>query len=91
MALANLRLIKDPRTSQDRARAAIEAYNARSDERIMPWPIPVCNGSYLDVDAILAHSLPKLLSQRLHAVSRKESLLDGEVPALGSGVRWISR
>ena len=60
MAIANLRLIKDGRTTQNCARAGIEAYTARLNERISPWPIPVCNGSYLDVDAILARSLPKV-------------------------------
>jgi len=61
MALANLRVVKNRQTTQTRVRAAIEAYNARSDERVRPWPIPVCNGSYLDVDAILARSLPEVL------------------------------
>jgi hypothetical protein len=64
MALVNLRVVKDRQTMQDRARAAIEAYNARSDEHINPWPIPVCNGRYLDVDGILAQSLPEVLSEQ---------------------------
>jgi len=63
MALVNLRVVKDRQTAQDLARAAIEAYKARSDERIRGWPIPVCNGRYLDVDGILAHSLPEVLSE----------------------------
>ena len=62
MAETNLRLIKDNRTAQNRSRAVKEAYSARPDERFSPWPIPVCNGPYLDVDAILARSLPKVVS-----------------------------
>jgi hypothetical protein len=64
MALVNLRVVKDRQTTQDRARSAIEAYNARSDERINPWPLPVCDGPYLDVDRILAQSLPGILSEQ---------------------------
>jgi hypothetical protein len=64
MALVNLRVVKDTQTTQERARAAIEAYNARADERISPWPIPVSNGRYLDVDRILAQSLPGVLSEQ---------------------------
>lgn len=60
MALANLKVVKDRQTTQNRARAAIQANDARRDERISPWPIPVCKGPYLDVDAILARSLPKV-------------------------------
>jgi len=78
MALANLRVVKDRQTIQTRARAAIEAYNARSDQRINPWPIPVCNGLYLDVDAILERSLPKVFWPQLHPASRKKSLPSAE-------------
>jgi hypothetical protein len=60
MALANLRVDKDRQTTQKRAPTAIEAHHARSNERISPGSIPVCKGSYLDVDAILARSLPKV-------------------------------
>ena len=63
MALANLRVFKDRQITQNRARAAIEAYNARSDEPISPWPIPVCSGRYLDVDEVLARSLPKVVGE----------------------------
>jgi hypothetical protein len=78
MALANLRVVKDRQTTQNLARGAIEAHNARFDERIRPWPIPVCNGSYLDIDAILARSLPEVFRPQLHAGSRKESLVSAE-------------
>jgi len=73
-----LGLISDGRTTQKRARAAIEANTARFYERINLWPIPVCNGSYLDVDAILARSLPRVFWPQLHAASRKESRLSAE-------------
>ena len=65
MALANLRVVKDRQTTQNLARAAIaiDAHHARFDERIRPWPIPVCNGRYLDVDEILARSLPNVVSE----------------------------
>ena len=62
MALANLR-IKEERTTQDRARAAIEAYAVKSVERIDPRPIPISGGRHLDVDAVLARSLPKVVSE----------------------------
>jgi hypothetical protein len=71
MAPANLRVVKDRQTTQNLARAAIEAHNARFDERIRPWPIPVCNGRYLDVDEILARSLPNVVSEWFHALSVK--------------------
>jgi len=62
MALANLR-IKEERTTQDRARAAIEAYAVKSVERIDPRPIPIPGRRHLDVDAVLARSLPKVVSE----------------------------
>lgn len=84
MPLVNLRVVKDRQTKQDLARAAIEAYNARSDERISPWPIPVCNGRYLDVDGILAQSLPEVLTAQSHVVS-------GKTLSLGSHHAWAAR
>jgi hypothetical protein len=63
MATANLILIKDEQTNQNRARAAIEAYTSRSDERIGPETIPVRKGRRLDVDAVLARSLAKVVSE----------------------------
>jgi hypothetical protein len=62
MATANLILIKDEQTTQNRARAAIEAYSVKSVERIDPRPIPVRKGRHLDVDAVLARSLAKVVS-----------------------------
>ena len=64
MATANSILIKDEQTSQNRARAAIEAYSSKSDEqRIRPEPIPVRKGKHLDVDAVLARSLARVVSE----------------------------
>jgi hypothetical protein len=62
MATASLILIKDEQTNQHRARAAIEAYSVKSDERqIRPEPIPVRKGRHLDVDAVLARSLARVV------------------------------
>jgi hypothetical protein len=63
MAPANLRTVKDRQTTQDLARAAMAAYNAGPNDRIKPYPISVCKGRYLDVDKILARSLPKVVSK----------------------------
>jgi hypothetical protein len=63
MATANLILVKDEQTSQNHERAAIEAYSVKSVERIDPRPIPVSNGRHLDVDAVLARSLAKVVSE----------------------------
>ena len=62
MATANLILIKDEQTNQHRARAAIEAYSTKSEQRIRPEPIPVREGRHLDVDAVLARSLARVVS-----------------------------
>ena len=64
MATANLKLIKDEQTTQNRARAAIEAYTSKSDERIIgPGPDPVSHGRHLDVDAVLTRSLRYVVSE----------------------------
>jgi hypothetical protein len=64
MATANSILIKDEQTTQHRARAAIEAYSSKSDEQpIRPEPIPVRKGRRLDVDAVLAGSLARVVSE----------------------------
>jgi hypothetical protein len=62
MALANLRVFKDEAT-QDRALVAIETDAGKPDERISPGSIPVRKGRYLDVDGVLARSLPQVASQ----------------------------
>lgn len=47
---------KDQRTSQERA--AIEVYAPKSDKLSRPAPILVRKGQHLNVDEILARSLP---------------------------------
>ena len=64
MSLANSREVKDELTTQDRARAAIEAYASKAGERIIgPGSDPVSHGRHLDVDAVLARSLRKVVSE----------------------------
>jgi hypothetical protein len=64
MATAKLIFIKDEQTSQNRARAAIEAYSVKPDEqRIKLEPIPVRKGRHLDVDAVLARSFARVVSE----------------------------
>ena len=64
MATPNLMLMKDEQTAQNRARAATEAYSSKSDEqRIRPEPIPVRKGRRLDVDAVLARSLARVVGE----------------------------
>ena len=58
MTLVELLEIDDERTSQELA--ATEVYVPRSGELSRPAPILVPKGQHLDVDAILARSLPKL-------------------------------
>ena len=61
MAPANS--ITDEQTTQLRARAAVEAYTSKSVEQpIRLEPIPVRKGKHLDVDAVLARSLAKVVS-----------------------------
>jgi hypothetical protein len=58
MALANSK-DKDEQTRQERARAAIDAYKPKYDD----LSAAVRKGRHLDVDAVLARSLPKTISQ----------------------------
>ena len=60
---ANLVVTKDRQTPQNRARAAIEAHTSKSDERISPGLDRVSRGRRLDVDAVLARSLPKVVGE----------------------------
>ena len=62
MALTNLRLIKDEQTIQDRARAAIDAYHLKSAENRIASDRNF-RPRHLDVDAVLARSLPKLTTK----------------------------
>jgi len=62
MATANL--INDEQTSQNRARAAIDAYASKSAEQpITLEPIPLRKGRHLDVDAVLARSLARVVGE----------------------------
>ena len=63
MTTANVRAIKDEQTTQNLARAAIEAYTSKFDERISAGLIQVSRGQRLDVDAVLARSLPKAVGE----------------------------
>ena len=70
MALANLRVLKDMKV---RTLAAVEAQRAKFYDP-NTWPIAVCNGSYLDVDEILARSLPEVVGAQVNRVSERSSL-----------------
>jgi len=59
MAVINLRVVNDERTIQRRAQAAIELY-ARSNEKAAARHISTRKGRHLDVDEVLARSLPSL-------------------------------
>jgi hypothetical protein len=74
MSLANLRLIKNTKTTEARARAVVKAQSA-TFYRLITWPTAICNGSYLDVDEILARSLPEVVSAQVATVSEKSSRL----------------
>jgi hypothetical protein len=64
MATANLISIKDEQTSQNRARAAIDAYTSKSAEQpIGLEPIPLRQGRHLDVDAVLARSWARVVGE----------------------------
>ena len=70
MALANLRVLKSKKVC---ARTAVEAERAKFYDP-NSWPIAVCNGSYLDVDDVLARSLPEVVAAQVAPVSRRLSL-----------------
>lgn len=61
MAQANLKELKDE-TRQESPRAPIEVGTATSDDWIRSGPAPLRKVQRLDVDAVLARSLPKALS-----------------------------
>lgn len=61
MVTANSRV--NERTTRNLGRAAIKAYNAKPDEEISPQPTPVSRARRLDVDAVLARSLPKVAGE----------------------------
>lgn len=64
MATANSISINGEPTTQNRARAAIEAYASKAAEPpIRLEPIPVRRGKHLDVDAVLVRSLPRVVGE----------------------------
>jgi len=63
MALTNLRVVNDEPTNQTRAHAAIESYKLKSNERAVPQRLSIRKGRRLDVDEVLARSLPKLAGE----------------------------
>ena len=58
MATANSIVIKDGYTNQNHVRSVIEAYTSKSDQQIGPGSVSQVR--HLDVDAVLARSLPKV-------------------------------
>lgn len=60
MHLVDMKEIKDERTLPGRARAAMEVYAPRANDLSSVAPIRVRKGQHLDVDGILARSLPSL-------------------------------
>jgi len=71
MTKANLLALKHD-TAQDRP-APAEPTNTNSDQWIVVEPIPLRRVQRLDVDAVLARSLPEALANR-DAASRRKSL-----------------
>jgi hypothetical protein len=71
MALTNLKVIKDEQTPQARAQEAMESYNAESVEPAPARLILIRKGRRLDVDAVLARSLPSLTGEGLKSVQEK--------------------
>jgi len=67
MSLANLTLRREMKV---RARAAAQRAKYYDPNT---WPIAVCNGSYLDVDEILARSLPEVVGTQVTRVSERSS------------------
>lgn len=50
-------------TTRNLGRPAIKADNGQTGERISPQPISSSRTRHLDVDAVLARSLPKAVSE----------------------------
>ena len=63
MALINLRVINHEPTNQTRAQAAIASFKLKSNERAVSQPLSIRRGRRLDVDEVLARSLPKVAGQ----------------------------
>ena len=63
MTLTNLRVVNDEPRNQRLAHAAIESYNAKSQEGAVSRGISIPKGRHLDVDEVLARSLPKVAGE----------------------------
>lgn len=63
MVQANLKSAEDLQTIRDQARAALEAPTNKVDERVGSELVPVSKVRHLDVDAVLARSLAKVVSE----------------------------
>ena len=63
MSPANLKEVEGQQTNQDRARTVVQIYRAKSDERNDPRFNDVPRRPHLDVDAVLARSLPKVTGE----------------------------
>ena len=63
MSLTNSKEIEGEQTNAERALAAIQSNHATSDERNDPQSNPVSRRPYLDVDGVLARSLPKVTGE----------------------------
>ena len=62
MATANLTLVNDEQTGQNLARASEGAVEP-GEQQITQERIPVRRGKHLDVDAVLARSLARMLGE----------------------------
>ena len=71
MALNNLRVVNDQQAIQSRAQAAIESYKAKSNEQARSQQISIRKGRHLDVDDVLARSLPSLTVKGLDSGQEK--------------------
>ena len=63
MTLTNLKVVNDEPTNQTRVQAAIKSYNAKSNERAVSRSPSIRKGRHLDVDEVLARSLPKVAGE----------------------------
>ena len=61
MAPANLRVNHE--TTRNHERPVIKPHNGKTDEGISPRPISLSRIRHLDVDAVLARSLPKVANE----------------------------
>jgi hypothetical protein len=66
MPLTNPTVINDEQTIQSSAQAAIASYHARCNEQTASQRISIRKGRHLDVDEVLARSLPSLTVEGLN-------------------------